>query len=135
MEPDIGGSSAPNVRYSDVPNDFSSYQCHICGFMGAYRPLLGHIFRKHKLTTSVYKANYGNITCVEKVLHICKICQREISFVRDFLANHLLQHALKVDEYFTKYCASVSLKPKIIRYNRLANDYSTYWCHIWDGNF
>ena len=94
------GTNKPrSTRYSDLPHDYSTYWCHECDYSGKYRALLMHIQRTHSLTTTEYRRKNGGLLFKEVVLHVCKICGKEISYLKDTLIRHLLGHGVKLDHY------------------------------------
>ena len=136
------------VRYSDIPGDYSSFGCHICNYTGTYRGLVQHLPRKHSLTLGEYKAIHGEIIFRDKVLHICKICSKEILYTRDHLEAHVRKshdsnYANNTNSENTKklvedYKEDIKIKPILpedkfgIRYSDVYKDCSVYICQECD---
>ena len=88
------------VRYTDQLGDYSTFGCHMCAFSGSYRALIHHLSNKHALTLKASKKIHGEIIVIEKVLHNCKICAREMLHTSDHLDAHMrIYHGLKRNAY------------------------------------
>ena len=95
-----GYNESSNVRYTDQLGDYSTFGCHMCVFSGSYRALIHHLSNKHMLTLKAYKKIHGEIIVIEKVLHNCKICAREMLHTSDHLDAHMrIYHSLKRNAY------------------------------------
>jgi len=98
-----GGEIPSQPRYSDTPYDFCVYGCYECDFSGVYQTLKYHIRTAHGLTGKDYKTKYNDHVFVDKVWHICKICEKEVLHTYDNLNGHLKSHTVKMEEYITQY--------------------------------
>ena len=88
------------ARYSDVAGDYATYACHECGYSGNYPGLFAHLKKHHATSVRLSKLKHGPLRFVDKVLHICKVCNRSLLYGYLNLRAHLTQqHALSLAHY------------------------------------
>ena len=93
-----------SIRFSDVPGDYTTYECHLCNFTGTYGELKNNIKIQHSLTITKYRQQNGDLKIVERVIHTCKICFKEMHYEQNNLYKHLKHHhSLSVDLYQERY--------------------------------
>ena len=95
------------ARYSDKPYDYTTYQCQDCEFIGCYKTFSVHLRGKHGLALPAYKARFGERIYLDKVLHICKMCKKEINYSKGFLSTHARTHGMDIEDYIRQYLLGI----------------------------
>jgi len=75
-----------------VSNDLADYtlaECKVCGSRTAMTNLRHHTRAAHDLPITQYKAQFGEVSPVERVLHRCGLCRQLLLLDSDAVATHL----------------------------------------------
>ena len=97
-------NSAVLERISDVPGDYMTFKCGLCGYICQYKGMQKHLRLRHNTTITEFKMKYGDLQVWERVQHKCKICDKMINYSHDNLYRHLLKfHKITMKNYHAKY--------------------------------
>ena len=78
-------------RWSDKPNDFTTYRCGLCQYIGTQVSFQSHLRNAHDLSAENYQAKHGDLDVFDLVRHRCRFsrCGAIIQYSHDELFAHL----------------------------------------------